>query len=526
MAQLIYNKKRFTQVDKWDSLAESYRGILLSSKLNQKNGQDYKLLDAIDIDWNGTWFKPTASYISTTEELIDAIETLDKSYEISYISNQLDEVVDTYVTQGQLREITIGLQENLKPGQHIEINDDNVIRTYDLISNQALYDFSIGYVSHDYFNEFAYTREQVNEYVTERLNEIIGGANEAFDTLQEVSDWIMDQTTFVPVSYDEIDTNSQTRYYIYDESAHKYKVVNNEYIAQHSSTQYYVIASMRDELENMYSQISYINNERIGNAYWDSEYQIYAYTGILKDINDLRTNDTIISNNIVDIRNSLKTASYNASTAFSLSSIALETSYAAYSLGYIAYELSNTSIENSNNAYEMAYYSYVTVGVASQDGFFKLMSDEELEALNEGDLVYAYNSSGKYYEEVPYVANSSVLYYKYVQPVEATGMHKTIEDIEHVANTALYHLNVDNSKSSYVTLELNPYSYNGDPSRTIEITTKESNYSIQENVIELDGKQYNIQQFDIFSDGFLSAYQMNDIFSYVFEIEKIATITI
>ena len=65
MAKLSYSE-RFTNVKKYDE-AGSYIGLQIVSKLNQKNGQDYKLLDSIDIDWNGAWLAVANAYINNTE---------------------------------------------------------------------------------------------------------------------------------------------------------------------------------------------------------------------------------------------------------------------------------------------------------------------------------------------------------------------------------------------------------------------------------------------------------------------------
>ena len=50
MAKFTYNE-RFTNITKYDVNSNSYTGIKIASKLNQKNGEDYKLLDVTDLDW-------------------------------------------------------------------------------------------------------------------------------------------------------------------------------------------------------------------------------------------------------------------------------------------------------------------------------------------------------------------------------------------------------------------------------------------------------------------------------------------
>ena len=88
MSKLSYSS-RFTNVNKYDETG-SYTGIQIASKLNQKNGQDYKLLDAIDIDWNGAWLAVAGSYINNTEELLDAIDKIGELSDFTWINNTLN----------------------------------------------------------------------------------------------------------------------------------------------------------------------------------------------------------------------------------------------------------------------------------------------------------------------------------------------------------------------------------------------------------------------------------------------------
>lgn len=527
MAKLIYNKDRFTRVDKWDDMTNSYKGILLSTKINQKNGQDYKLLDAIDIDWNRAWFGPTTSYINSTEELFDAIESLDKSAQINAISEQLDEVVDTYVTQQQLEELTFNFQNILHYGEHIQIDPEtNTISTYDLVSNQDLYDFSNSYVSHEFFDSYAYTRVQTDAFVTEKIREIIGGADEAFDTIQEISEWIMDQTSFKPIDYSEININSGTRYYIFNNETNKYMMVNADYITEHPDEQYYVVASIREELVDIYDQIAYINDERIGQAIWDDEYGMYTYTGLLKEIDNLQQVDESILYDLNVIHGELETASHLSSVAYSTSYIAFGTANEAYSMAYSAYEMAKAGSSVSLDAYRMAYSAYTQVGHPSYDGYFRLLTEEEKSQLNVGDPVYIYLASQDYYMPSHY-ANDGLDYYVYVEPEEATGLHKAVEDVTLTANSALYNLHVDNTNSNgYINLTITPQSYEGDKSRIIHLNTTKAEYSITTSNIGIDGKEYEVQQYDLAKDGIFTAYEINEILSYIFQIDEIKPISI
>lgn len=95
MANLTYNSKIFTNVNKWDD-NPTYFGILVSGKLNQLNGQDYPILDAIDIDWDGAYVKNFNTYINTTEDLINLLDKAGST--ISYIN-------ENYINEGDLYEM-------------------------------------------------------------------------------------------------------------------------------------------------------------------------------------------------------------------------------------------------------------------------------------------------------------------------------------------------------------------------------------------------------------------------------------
>jgi hypothetical protein len=483
------------------------------------------LLDAIDIDWNRAWFGPTTSYINSTEELFDAIEALDKSAQINAMSEQLDEVVDTYVTQQQLRELALNFQNVLHYGEHIQLDEEtNTISTYGLVSNEELYEFSNSYVSHDFFDTYAYTRVQTDEFVTEKIKEIIGGANEAFDTIQEISEWIMDQTSFQPIDYDEIDINSGIRYYILVDG--RYTIVNSDYISNHPDEQYYVVASIREELVDIYEQIAYINDERIGQATWDDEYGMYTYSGLLKEIHNLQNVDESILYDLSIIHGELEIASNLSNIAYSTSYIAYGMSNTAYSTANLAYEIAMEGSYLSIDAYEMAYSAYTQVGHPSYAGYFRLMTEEEISQLNVGDTVYIYIASQDYYAQTHYVDDGSD-YYTYINAEAATGLHKAVEEATITANTALYNLHVDNTNSiGYINLTITPQSYEGDKSRTIHLNTTKSEYSITTNNIDIDGKEYEVQQYDLTKDGIFTAYEINEILSYIFKFDEIKPISI
>ena len=94
MAELQYNKNIFPNVNKisFDGTTYSYNGILIASKLNQKNGQGYRLLDAIDIDWNGAWVSSLNTYLNSTEDLVQALNDLNANSGVDELNKDLERV--------------------------------------------------------------------------------------------------------------------------------------------------------------------------------------------------------------------------------------------------------------------------------------------------------------------------------------------------------------------------------------------------------------------------------------------------
>ena len=138
MANLAYDSKVFTNVNKWDS-QYSYRGILLSDKINQKNGQDYKLVDAIDIDWNGMWAEFASTYVYDTKDLLDVLAYIDPSERFFETNSLLHKIETSYVDKVDFAKVIAGMQGALQPGDHITINPDTAtISTYNIVSLDEL----------------------------------------------------------------------------------------------------------------------------------------------------------------------------------------------------------------------------------------------------------------------------------------------------------------------------------------------------------------------------------------------------
>lgn len=522
MARLSYNKERFTKVNKYDVVNDSYTGILAASKFNQKNGQDYKLLDVIDIDFDGTWFKPTQSYINNADEFFVAMESLDKTKDLAYISKQIEDITSSYITRSEFESIIGNYQGALNYGDHIAVVGDNTLIAYDVISNSQLYEFSTSYVSYSYLADTTYTKAETNALIAYKISELIGGADEAFDTMQEISEWIMNQTTFVEVPYEQIDTTSGNKYYIYNTQTGKYEQVDKEYIESHPNDTYYEIESLKDEIQAI--------NDKIGYKILDPNGISYTYTGILKDLQDLVEKDYIIMDkidNLSIIANNARTESINA---FNKASEAYGMAYSAYQISEIAIDTANSNTEKSNLAYEMAYYSITEVGVASYQGYYRALTDEERETTEDGTLLYEFD--GFSYKPIYFNhRNTTTEYLTYIEPVIATGMHKVVEDSAYMANTALYRLNLDNENefTGYITMSLSPESYTGDPSRTLTFNVEKSEYSYENYIIDSttilekpnmvknvmvdnDGNVH-VDINKINKDGIITAYQINTMFS-------------
>ena len=140
MAELQYNKNIFPNVNKisFDGTTYSYNGILIASKLNQKNGQGYKLLDAIDIDWNSAWISSLNTYLNSTEDLVQALNDLNANSGVDELNkdlervwNQINEITASYITHTILGEILSSYQNTIIAGENIILRD-NILTTYNI----------------------------------------------------------------------------------------------------------------------------------------------------------------------------------------------------------------------------------------------------------------------------------------------------------------------------------------------------------------------------------------------------------
>ena len=185
---LSYNKNIFTKVNKWDS-TYSYYGILMSGKLNQYNGQGYKLVDIIDVDWDGAYISKLNTYLYTSEDLINVLDKYAGNF--SYINNN--------------------------------------------------------YVKYSYLDDFVnYTEEHFTELIEEKsaynqtyiLHNVLEALTFDYDILNSISELVLDRTKYIEVPYGEIDLdNEAAEYYIFKNN--KYILVDKEYILSHPDDTYY-----------------------------------------------------------------------------------------------------------------------------------------------------------------------------------------------------------------------------------------------------------------------------------------------
>lgn len=480
MAQLTYSDK-FTNVKKYDEVTGTYTGIQIASKLNQKNGQDYKLLDAIDIDWDGVWISQLNTYVHTTDDLITAIDTIADLGDLEWIKdniNNLNEEVDTilatYVTQEQLAEILAHYQKPVTAGEHILIDSDNIVSTYGLMTPEEAdakfaliedLDTVIARLDNDYYTKFYADLQAYNIAFDTIQNTIVLNADEQFDNLEKVSDFLKS----LPL-----------------------EDINN-------------ISDLSDRIDRL--------DEEVGFAYYSEESGTYTYTGLLLRTYDLEVDTANIHHDMFIMNQDIQLA---MTTAYEAEEIARD----AYDMAYTAYTASGEADEMAKQAYEMAYDATIKVGIPHSYGYFVELTEEDIALLNEDKYaieVYSIkpdNESGIPLPDV-YDSNSDLQYYIYVPEVEATGFYKALDEVndlsyaaKYSADTALFRLYTRTEGSAYINLRIDPtLAENVDNTRTITLELDEAD------IDELSGY--------INKDGIITTYSLVEAFSYAFRPEFI-----
>ena len=515
----MYNQNIFTDVNKYVSDGKgnvTYTGILIASKLNQKNGQDYPLLDAIDIDWNGSWIESMSTYLYTTEDLIAVLDHLSRSNEssklwdeINKIWNQINEITASYVTYSYLEDhLSTYWQRKLLSGDFIQIDEEtNTIHAYGLPTYEYLestytnnHDFRalIEHLHNDYYDK-PQTEQVAYQAAYNAIQLVIDGADNAFDTLKEVADWILEQNLWVKVPLTEIkevkasENWPENYYYTFDEETGEYTPVNNildvDDVTQDNAgySIYWKKENYLIELKRLITRVNSLD-DRVGFEFYDEETYTYTYTGLFWDIEDLRQTDKSIINELNRLDKEVEKANKLSSTAYTMGYTAYNTAYIAYGIAYEALEQSFESIGKASLAYEMAYTAIVKVGDEHIDAGWVNVDIAYISAYTTlGYEFYYFDEEGNRYDATePYDPEKEYFYYR--EYVPGTGLTGRVEVVEEKADKALttanvalvssyeslYHLSVNNSNSTYVNLGLHPEDFNGSRDRVLTITTQEA----------------------------------------------------
>lgn len=515
MGKFSYSE-RFNNVKKYRSDG-TYTGIQIASKLNQKNGQDYKLIDAVDIDWNKAWLNAAQTYVNTTDDLFDVIDKALDLGDLERINETLENIVATYVTKSELDEILSHYQKPLASGAHILIDDESYINAYGFITPE---EGDEKYTYREEFDEFRHTIEENVYFKAETIakiyelsyeviqNQVIKGADELYDDLEKVSDWILAQQRYIPIDYEDIDLEGDIVYYIYDAEHNKYISVNKEYIQEHPDEQYYISSDVRDDLSDILNRLDYLD-ETVGYTYYDDVNSSYGYTGLLGQVDELDKKTDFLENKVSNMEIELTEQKIIVNESYHLSYTANINAYTAYNYAYETRLIVDEATTYSAYAYQMAYTAIVRVGEKHSYGYFVELTEDEKLILSEDPsymTTYIFLNEG-----VPIESQFDPLldieYYKYIPEVEATGMYKDIDDIADVAYSALqsadyslFRLHTQTTGSEYIEMNLVPDRNDGTNERTIVLNT------IEADIDDISGL--------INQHGIITTYSLSDAFTY------------
>lgn len=446
--RLSYNKEIFTKVNKWDSNFV-YTGIKINEKLNQRNGQDYKLIDAIDIDWNGMWVKFANAYVYNTEDLLFALSYLDQSDRYLVLNSRLSKIESEYVGKDSL----VDMQHILEPGAYIKI--DNSSYTISAYGVATLSYVTTSFPTFSYIDEWTYTKASTAQAIDDRISEILGNADASFDTLKEISEWIMNHSEYIETNYNDVDFSSGDRYYIFENG--KYIEIDEAYYNENPSSQYYVLKPIEKEIVDLSNRVESLETT-VGQA-TPGPNNTTTYTGILKDLNDLHITDSIMQSTINYISGQLTTVS---------------------SLVNTANENANAAKETAETALDKVHEIKEEIGYSLVPGYYSSITKEEAASLTaKGIPVYIKDIDGSYVEhDFGFIYTYD--WYAYNSPVLPTGMHKEIYDLSQW-QMSMQHINVDNTNSMpFIQLST-------DESNTIFMNSSEAIVSFNDGTISKNG---------------------------------------
>lgn len=310
MASLTYNSNIFTKLNKWDN-EFAYLGIQVSGKLNQYNGQDYPLLDSIDIDWNGAYINSLNTYVNTTEDLINVFSTIGTNH-----TNLKTDLKTNYYTKPEFDQFFADYQGDVKEAfdQMTEEMEDNILDNL------------------------------INRY----------------EFLNAVTEILIDKSKYLQVPYENIvqnyeltDYGKERDFYTFNSTANVFnEVTDKNYIINNPNVDYYIfimgdIIKLNNETADIYNIIGYKNYNPTTNS--------YTYTGFRERFHNIEDNITYMSD-YLDRNTNTTIQAYNYSyTAYVISKenkekIGFHTKYNVYeSAKNISDEEFNRYLESHGN---------------------------------------------------------------------------------------------------------------------------------------------------------------------------------
>ena len=505
---------KYTNINKWNRSTNSYIGIEIADKITQKNGQDYKLVDAVDIDWNGIYIPQAETYINHTEDLAKLLGNMininnfnDVSVRIDRAEITLEEIIYSYVSKEYLSNTLKDYQPLLKAGAYIDITD-NTISTYNLLSARDIQNsFStknelnsfISEVSNNYF-----TKEGVKNFLNEN---IIKNADPNFNDLEKISNWIKKQSKFVEVDNTYIENHPDNTYYKYNSNLEEYIEVSIEEIRNNPDVKYYTIKDTNQDIEELIKRIDTMD-DTVGHKNNDG-----SYTGILKDINQLYINDNALSSEIIYASEIAENADKTAKTSYTLAYDSYLSSYSSYNLAYNSYSYAIEAITYSSIAYSYVNELSEIIGHDIIPSHYEVLTEEDINDIKEnGVSSFTYElyikDGDNYYLMHSYNEEDGYEYYKKIPTQEETGFYKDLAETEKIANESLYNLSYTNlGDNTYAYITLSPDRYNGDVKRNIIFTFNTGDIS------EING--------EIIKNGIITTLELKDSFAYLTYFERI-----
>lgn len=584
----MYDSNFFPDVNKQiisgDKVA--YTGILVASKFNQKNGQDYPLLDVVDIDFNGAWISSMNTYLKTSYDLIYVLDKLNAANEISDIQleikkiwDQINEITASYITYSSLDTILQeGWQRKLVPADYIKIDEDNsesyTISVYGLPTYEYLTDTYTSlsrfkafenYIADNYYNKWT-TYDVAYQAAYDAILRVIDGADNAFDTLKEISDWILDQDRYTPVPWGNVVNDWKEEYYYVEimdpeteEGTGKYELIDSPYIeiieiadpniirlewkedyyyylredgkyilvtdptlVDYSGdtqyylcpTQHYIKENYLTDIQNLIKRVNRLDDS-VGFKEWDEFTNTYSYSGHYKDIYDIQIKNKNQDDNINMLFNKTEQIEYKANIAYDTAYTAYGMAYTAYGIAYTALENSWDSIERANLAYDMAYTAIIKVGDPSiPAGYDIIESTYLLEEYNGiGVLIYEQNEDGEFVLATePFDEDKQ--YYTHHGKTPGTGLTGRVEVVEEKADDA-----VERSKvalySSYESLYY--LNVNNSESTYVNLSLAPQSFDGDRHrtlSIKTDNASVDSKTGEIYSEGIVGVNTAFDIYTY------------